>query len=49
MLRPHMLIGLGAAACLLGASAAQADPNGVKVGILTCNVSSGWGLSLIHI
>jgi hypothetical protein len=44
MLRPHMLIGLGAAACLLGASAAQADPNGVKVGILTCNVSSGWGL-----
>jgi len=44
MRRSHFFIGFTAAACLLGASAAQAQPTGVKVGILTCNVSSGWGL-----
>ena len=44
MRRSHLLIGLAAAATMLGASAAQADPTGVKVGVLTCNVSSGWGL-----
>ncbi|HEY3799720.1 MAG TPA: DUF992 domain-containing protein [Caulobacteraceae bacterium] len=38
------LLGLAAAATLaFGASAAHAD-GGVKVGVLTCNVSSGWGL-----
>jgi hypothetical protein len=44
MRRSHFLIGFTAAACLFGASAAQAQPTGVKVGVLTCNVSSGWGL-----
>jgi hypothetical protein len=44
MRRSQIVIGLSAAAFLLGASAAQADPSGIKVGILTCNVSSGWGL-----
>lgn len=33
-----------AAASLLAAGQAQADTAGVKVGVLTCNVSSGWGL-----
>ena len=32
-----------AAAALTLTSAAQAAPHGVKVGELTCNVSSGWG------
>src|SRR5579862_8920866 len=31
------------AAALAGAGAAHAAPDGVKVGTLTCNVSSGWG------
>ena len=46
MNRTHkLLIGLAAAASLGFAAQAQAaDAGGVKVGILTCNVSSGWGL-----
>src|ERR1700689_2471258 len=44
MRRSHILVALATAASLLGASAAQADTGGVKVGVLTCNVSSGWGL-----
>jgi hypothetical protein len=39
-----LLMGLVTAACLGMAAQAQADPAGVKVGVLTCNVSSGWGL-----
>jgi hypothetical protein len=39
-----LLMGLVTAACLGVAAQAQADPSGVKVGVLTCNVSSGWGL-----
>ncbi len=37
---------LGAAVAVAGlglASAAEAAPGGIKVGELTCNVSSGWG------
>lgn len=33
----------GAAALLAAGAPAQADTSGVKAGILTCNVSSGWG------
>jgi|SRR5579863_3309878 len=45
MKRMHcLLFGVAAAACLGLASQAQADTSGVKVGVLTCNVSSGWGL-----
>jgi len=36
-------LGLAAVASLGFASAAQADPSGVKAGVLSCNVSSGWG------
>jgi len=38
-----LVIGLAAAASFALASAAQADPSGVKSGILSCNVSSGFG------
>ena len=38
-----LAIGLAAAASFALASAAQADPSGVKTGILSCNVSSGFG------
>ena len=34
---------MGAAALVALAGSAQAAPSGVKVGTLTCNVSSGWG------
>jgi len=45
MKRSHaVMLGLAASLSLAVAGAAQADPNGVKVGVLTCNVSSGWGL-----
>jgi hypothetical protein len=45
MIRKHLvLLGLAATASLALATAAQADPSGVKVGVLTCNVKSGWGL-----
>ena len=39
-------VGVVAAALLLSAAQAQADTasSGVRAGILTCNVSSGWGL-----
>lgn len=42
----RLLIGAAAAASLLFVIPAQADTNSgtVKVGVLTCNVSSGWGL-----
>jgi hypothetical protein len=33
----------GFVALALGASAAQADTAGVKAGVLTCHVASGWG------
>jgi hypothetical protein len=37
------MLGLAAATSLAFAASAHADP-GVKAGVLTCNVSSGWGL-----
>ena len=40
----RLLLGLAAVASLGFASQAQAADGGVKVGVLTCNVSSGWGL-----
>jgi len=40
----RLMLGLAAAASLGMAAQAHADPAGVKVGVLTCNVSSGWGL-----
>jgi hypothetical protein len=39
-----VLFGLAAAASLALAGQAHADTSGVKVGVLTCNVSAGWGL-----
>lgn len=39
-----LLLGLAAAASLAFAASAHADTGGVKTGVLTCNVSSGWGL-----
>ena len=39
-----LLLGLAAAASLtLAATTAQADPSGVKAGVLSCDVSGGWG------
>ena len=38
-----LILGLAVAAGLAFAAQAQADPAGVKAGVLTCNVSSGWG------
>jgi hypothetical protein len=38
-----LMLGLAAATSLAFAASAHADP-GVKAGVLTCNVSSGWGL-----
>jgi hypothetical protein len=38
-----LLLGLAAAASLAIASSAQADPSGVKAGVLSCDVSGGWG------
>ena len=38
-----LMLGLAAATSLAFAATAHADP-GVKAGVLTCNVSSGWGL-----
>src|SRR5260221_8355709 len=40
----RLLLGLAAAASLAIAGQAQAEGGGVKAGVLTCNVSSGWGL-----
>jgi len=40
----RLLIGLTAVASLAFAAETRAESAGVKVGILTCNVSSGWGL-----
>jgi hypothetical protein len=42
-MRHKLLLGLAVAASLGLTAQAQADPAGVKVGVLTCNVSSGWG------
>jgi hypothetical protein len=39
-----LMLGLAAATSLAFAASAHADPGGVKAGVLTCNVSSGWGL-----
>src|SRR5215470_15686172 len=39
-------IALGAALLAAGASFAPAQAAGVKVGVLTCNVDSGWGYIL---
>ena len=39
-----LLIAAAAAASLVAVGQAQADTAGVRVGVLTCNVSSGWGL-----
>jgi hypothetical protein len=38
-----LLIGLAAAASFAMASQASADPTGVKAGVLSCDVSGGWG------
>ena len=38
-----LLLGLAAAASFAIASSANADPTGVKAGVLSCNVSGGWG------
>jgi hypothetical protein len=38
------MLGLAAAASLAFTASAHAAPGGVKAGVLTCNVSSGWGL-----
>src|SRR5580698_8488878 len=40
----NLMLGLAAATTLAFAASAHADPGGVKAGVLTCNVSSGWGL-----
>jgi hypothetical protein len=39
----NLFLAVAAVAALAVASQAQADPTGVKAGVLTCNVSSGWG------
>jgi hypothetical protein len=45
MNRTHrVLLGLAAAASFAVAAQAHADPSGVKSGVLTCEVSGGWGL-----
>jgi hypothetical protein len=38
-----LMLPLAGAATLAFAAQAQADSSGVKAGVLTCNVSSGWG------
>lgn len=38
-----LLVGLAAAASLAVAGAAQAQPTGVKAGVLSCEVGGGWG------
>jgi hypothetical protein len=43
-MKRYLMLGLSAAASLALAASAHADPGGVKAGVLTCNVSSGWGL-----
>lgn len=40
----RLLVGLAAVASLGVAAQAHAADGGVKVGVLTCNVSDGWGL-----
>jgi hypothetical protein len=39
-----LLVSLAAAASLAIVAQAHADTGGVKAGVLTCDVSSGWGL-----
>ncbi len=39
-----LILALATVASLTFAASAQADPSQVKAGVLTCNVSSGWGL-----
>ena len=43
-MKRSLMFGVVAAASLTFAVSAHADPGGVKAGVLTCNVSSGWGL-----
>jgi len=43
-MKRNLVLGLAAATSLAFAASAHADPGGVKAGVLTCNVSSGWGL-----
>jgi hypothetical protein len=43
-MKHRLLFALAAAAAVGFAAQAQADPGGVRVGALTCNVSSGWGI-----
>lgn len=38
-----VLVGLAAFASLAIAGTASADPSGVKAGVLSCDVSGGWG------
>ena len=38
-----VLFGLAAIASLAIATSASADPSGVKAGVLSCDVSGGWG------
>jgi hypothetical protein len=42
-MKRNLMLGLVAATSFAFAASAHADP-GVKAGVLTCNVSSGWGL-----
>ena len=43
-MKRNLLIGLAAAASLAFVAQAHADTGGVKAGVLTCQVASGWGL-----
>ena len=43
-MKRNLMLGLAAATSLAFAASAHADPGGVKAGVLTCQVSSGWGL-----
>lgn len=44
MLKSKLIFAGFALAACLAAGAAQADESGVKVGVLSCNVESGWGV-----
>ncbi|HZZ90726.1 MAG TPA: DUF992 domain-containing protein [Caulobacteraceae bacterium] len=43
-MKRNLMLGLAAATSLAFAASAHADTPGVKAGVLTCNVASGWGL-----
>jgi len=43
-MKRNLMLGFVAATSLAFAASAHADTAGVKAGVLTCNVASGWGL-----